>query len=1501
MKPFTCSAWQLGLSTVLIAFALTFASLGTAFAGAPPAMTIDDPVNSQTINTVPYTVSGTCIGGSGTYTTIVVNDGSGDVSVGTTSPWTYLWSPINGVYTLSGSCTDDAAKTSAIVSVTGINVSICSDADIATMTISDPAESATIGGIYTVYGQVGVETAPLTLTGVEFALNGGAWTASTGNDGNNAFTISWDTTLVADGPATIQVRGYDPDCGGTNLITSAVRNVTINNTAGPANTIADCSGCHALPPTDGSARNTPSGAVLGDHAKHDYVCSTCHVTPATTTPADHGHRNKNIDMAAPIFSAGGAYSRGVSFAQSNNPTTGTCSNISCHNNSATPQWGVGTTACDTCHALPPATGAHSAHYTGKGWATGATTNCTQCHPDNSTVHSDVTDGSPVVTRTSTAYAAGSCSGTGIGLGCHNEYATPVWASGTVTCTSCHVAGGAKATDPVSGLHAVTPTITGQKHDQTVAGGCASCHTTMGVTHYNGTFTGDANLGLAAFYSQSAADTGTCLTTGCHTGRDDWSHTWTTAANAYTTDVTACANCHGANAAVANLGTTGVVHRAVTAKHTTGTNYTCKDCHAIEGAGYTYAWSTNDWSGTSNHGNGSIDINSTGTNYKEHGVAAPTTDDGLCFNCHTTQDGTHDFVDTGWTVTAVAGDAINTTCGECHTGGVTTGAASGAHTIHNAGTTALVAGGADCVACHGNNGGLGYENTLTGTHGDTSVTFSGATYSTATRNDLTGTCSTTACHNQGADPSATWNAAALACDDCHYYNATPTAVGNTGHAAPLTADHGNHFTAGYGCADCHGTLPTDTTHINGGTTALADKATAVQDEANVTVTGWVDGTDTCNNAACHNPSGTTYSAIWQTSTASCTLCHSATDPGTGSHNAHMTAAATFGITPTCTSCHVNNGTNNAHRDGVVTFAAGMNYTAGAEDVLGILGTCTTTTCHNDGTGAAVATPSWSTASANCTICHANPPATAKHTKHVANTTYVSGGCTECHPAATAVTHIDGTKNMDGTKVTYTAGTQTCTNSCHIANTTGDWTVGGTLPCADCHGSGKATTPAMDRGWPPAQGAHAAHLGNTFYVTGANCVNCHNNNTTTHSTLDNVVTLATGTSISANGGDGSCTNSCHAAAQAGDWTGGSAAVTCVDCHSGTYVGGGANGPTSGLHTVTPTITGQLHNNTVVGGCAACHPSVSAQATHIAGTFTGNGSVAGDRTAMGLATFYTNGGTDNNGTCLTTGCHTGRDDWAHKWTSAAGAYTTDVTACANCHGMNTTFNTGTVHRDTVGTWTMHGSGTNYSCKDCHALEATTNNYTFVFGGSDWGGTSQHGNGIIEVNSTSTSYNQTNNTCEGCHSNDGTHDFVDTGWPIAGIVGDGINGSCSSCHAYPPTPADGKTVQAVEGKGAHLKHVNHIAARASVTLDASTDTFTGASVTAVCGVCHDNSMDANHSTGGGTRQMLIPASYQFGISAPSYDGVPDGTSSSVMPKTCSSVSCHFKTTPIWAPVGGE
>ncbi len=115
-----------------------------------------------------------------------------------------------------------------------------------------------------------------------------------------------------------------------------------------ASKITSCGQCHAYPPSDGT-RAGATGAVVGDHQKHKYICSTCHVAPATESPADFGHRNGNIQMQANI--SGGTYGGGTVIPQVNSPkTTYSCSNISCHGgNNPTPVWGVGTAGCVDCH------------------------------------------------------------------------------------------------------------------------------------------------------------------------------------------------------------------------------------------------------------------------------------------------------------------------------------------------------------------------------------------------------------------------------------------------------------------------------------------------------------------------------------------------------------------------------------------------------------------------------------------------------------------------------------------------------------------------------------------------------------------------------------------------------------------------------------------------------------------------------------------------------------------------------------------------------------------------------------------------------------------------------------------------------------------------------------------------------------------------------------------------------------------------------------------------
>ena len=121
----------------------------------------------------------------------------------------------------------------------------------------------------------------------------------------------------------------------------------------------NCGRCHAYPPRDGATRGSPAGAVVGSHQAHPFVCSTCHMAPATETSVDYIHRNSLIDMQGGATGiSGGYYDKDNSgtysvsdatFTQTSTGTTATCINVSCHGGVQTPQWGVGTLSCVDCH------------------------------------------------------------------------------------------------------------------------------------------------------------------------------------------------------------------------------------------------------------------------------------------------------------------------------------------------------------------------------------------------------------------------------------------------------------------------------------------------------------------------------------------------------------------------------------------------------------------------------------------------------------------------------------------------------------------------------------------------------------------------------------------------------------------------------------------------------------------------------------------------------------------------------------------------------------------------------------------------------------------------------------------------------------------------------------------------------------------------------------------------------------------------------------------------
>ena len=80
------------------------------------------------------------------------------------------------------------------------------------------------------------------------------------------------------------------------------------------------------------------------------------------------------------------------------------------------------------------------------------------------------------------------------------------------CTTCHGTGG---DTPTAGLHVITPSETGETHDENLTGAtdCTTCHSSVSATHINGTLVAtDAILAGDVNYTQGSPST--CMPQGC---------------------------------------------------------------------------------------------------------------------------------------------------------------------------------------------------------------------------------------------------------------------------------------------------------------------------------------------------------------------------------------------------------------------------------------------------------------------------------------------------------------------------------------------------------------------------------------------------------------------------------------------------------------------------------------------------------------------------------------------------------------------------------------------------------------------------------------------------------------------------------------------------------------------------------------------------------------------------------------------------------------------------
>lgn len=314
----------------------------------------------------------------------------------------------------------------------------------------DTTSSATLPGTAVLIGSV----ASWTGTPTSITLNQGTAGDRTVANGTPKYIyIVYD--LPTGATQTVQssitsVGVVSPDAGQTGLILNS-NAITLN--AYLSSTITSCAGCHGYTTTfsDGTARNTPAGTIVGSHNTHvikmSKACNVCHVTPAT-----FGHRNSNIEMNSGATAIdGGYYDKNnnsgydapgdITFAQSNSSAMSTCRTVYCHSegtgatlNSGDTRpydapvsnlnWGT-TGTCGSCHGFGPSyangtpkANSHAVHRT----------SCSTCHNSTTTDGTTITGPANHVNKT---YEIVVANGATIGAYAYNVN------GGTCTNISCH--------------------------------------------------------------------------------------------------------------------------------------------------------------------------------------------------------------------------------------------------------------------------------------------------------------------------------------------------------------------------------------------------------------------------------------------------------------------------------------------------------------------------------------------------------------------------------------------------------------------------------------------------------------------------------------------------------------------------------------------------------------------------------------------------------------------------------------------------------------------------------------------------------------------------------------------------------------------------------------------------------------------------------------------------------------------------------------------------------
>ncbi|MDF1526276.1 MAG: hypothetical protein P1S59_08420 [bacterium] len=449
----------------------------------------------------------------------------------------------------------------------------------------------------------------------------------------------------------------------------------------------------------------------------------------------------------------------------------------------------------------------------------------------------------------------------------------------------------------------------------------------------------------------------------------------------------------------------------------------------------------------------------------------------------------------------------------------------------------------------------------------------------------------------------------------------------------------------------------------------------------------------------------------------------------------------------------------------------------------------------------------------------------------------------------------------------ASSKTCAGvDCHYNRTTPDtwFNGGGTSDCTTCHYNGNDTGTLVNAH--PGSGRHGTHVASNTYVPN-DCASCHGANANNPPLGDTAHWSGTpnyGNSLTSYTAP-DCANACHDVVPAsyGDWLDLPTDLDCLNCHSGSWIAG-IYTPTSGLHTITPTVSGIRHAEALspASRCEVCHTTIAAgQATHINGTWQAD--QAANTESRGLYDDYSDG---SPGSCSNTGgvnevgatgCHDGPGEvgsWSRMWdTSAANS---DGSECANCHGgfvgQAWTFGAAADTGDGSVSHNFNYNGTGGSeVLGNHAdtaADGTTCNICHVYADSPynsaaWANT-WHGNDQIDMND-AMGYSQTNWDCSSnCHVGGTPIAMEDSGWTVNPVTGPAL--SCTSCHGASNPSA---------GVGTNSSHLA---------------TVTGGSPQA-CESCHPGNLKGGtHSKSGDTGVVVIRNYPAVGVT---YSHQPDGT----------------------------